>query len=277
MLSLAQLDIAEMAGEARVRALLEDLIESYRGGVRPGYELALAVWYGKSHGQHEHNLLMLFKGRTLTPMFYDDRLPLLWKTDSGGPPFVSTRSTTVDQFAGELSRNPQGLDNYFERFEVLYFDKHLLTETILNAFKVLTEPSQLLKGWYVSVHEYEGTEPPKVRNLLSSRAGWRPEIGLVKIEESQDFEYCRGLLHAEFQQKWLPLSHGGLSSFSFYTDCGDGRPGYFLFEGGSLYRLLKFEVKTAPEYSTRVLEKSRDDRYPEVHLRAVHPPELSAA
>ncbi len=100
--------------------------------------------------------------------------------------------------------------------------------------------------------------------LLAAYGQSRPYIGLVKTDEAKDFEFCRGFLNAEIGQRWLPISQGGLTNYSFFIDIRSDRPGYFLFEGGSLYQILKFEIKTAPEYATRVLERSRDDRYVEV-------------
>jgi hypothetical protein len=66
-----------------------------------------------------------------------------------------------------------------------------------------------------------------------------------------------------------------MGPYAWYGDWQSSRPGYFLLEGGSLYQILKFEVRTAPEYPTRfqLLEKLPDDRYPEVYLRAVLPTE----
>ncbi len=274
MADLAQLDLAARGGEARLRALLEDTVE-YHKGIYPGNPLALAVWFGKSPRDPEHNLLELFSGFPMNNIAGPTRVPLLWKTGSMEAPFVVIYATSVDYFVEQLSSNARALSHFFERFEVLYFEKRLLNERVLQAFNVITEPPGLSKGWYVSSEEYAKLKT--VRNLLSSHGHMRPEIGLVKIEESPDFENCRGLLHAEVSQKWLPLSPGGLSPYMFFNDLQDGRPGYFLFEGGSVYRLVKFEVRTAPEYSSRVLEKPRDDRYPEVYLRAVHPPEQAAA
>ena len=150
-----------------------------------------------------------------------------------------------------------------------------MNQEILEIFHVITEPPGLVKGWYVPESEY--TKSRNIQNLLSIHGHTKPEIGLVKTEESADFENCRGLLHVEITQKWLPLSPEGIRSYTFYNDQQTGRPVYFLFEGGALYHVLKFEVKTAPEYASRLLGKTRDDRYPEVYLRAVRPPAQPAA
>ncbi|PYU93986.1 MAG: hypothetical protein DMG25_07905 [Acidobacteria bacterium] len=269
---LAQLDLKAKGGEFRLRALLEDLVE-YHKGVYPTSRLALAVWFAKSPEGTDQNLLELFHGLRKDPkrLVLNERQSLLWKTGSEGPPFVNIHATSVEYFEEQLKSNPQEVAKYFERSEVLYFDKQLLNEDILQAFNVFTEPSGLIKGWYLSREVYNDVLTG--RYSVMSRQQTRPEIGLVKIEESADFEYCRGPLNVEVSQRWLPLSAGALSTYTFYNDLQDGRPGYFLFQGGSLYRLLKIEVKTAPEYSARLLEKLRDDRYPEVYLRAVHPPQ----
>ena len=272
----ARLDLATKGEEARLRAHLEDFVDYYKG-VYPERPLALAVWFEKSPGTVDHNLLVLFTGRGRDQSNYipSESDPLFWKTGSSGPPCVNIHSTSVDYFAGQLSSNPQELAKYRDRFEVLYFDKERLTEPILRAFNVITEPSGLLKGWYVSADEIVAGAP--VQNLLSKHSHSRPEIGLVKVYESEDFKSCRGLLHIEVSQRWLPMSPGALTDYSFYRDLVGGHPGYFLFQGGSLYQLLRFETKTVPEYSSRVLEKLRNGSYPEVYLRAVHASEGSAA
>lgn len=277
MADLAQLDLAAKGGEARLRAHLEDFVEYYFNIKIPGHDqLALVMWFGKSPQTSEHNLLALFAGYEINRIVpYAQRVPLLWKIESTGPPFVNVFTTSVDYFTGQLSLNPQSVAGYRDRCEVLYFRKQLLNKQIMFAFDVVTEPSGLMKGWYVSADEYVQSGGA-VRKLLASHSQ-RPEIGLVKMQESPDFENCRGLLHVEVEQKWLPLSPAGLSNHTFWNDWLAKRPGYFLFQGGSLYQVVRFEVKTAPEYSTRVLEKTRDDRYPEVYLRAVHQPEQPAA
>ncbi len=195
--------------------------------------------------------------------------PLVWKTNLEGGPFVRIHWTSVEHFA-QLLKDPVSVRKYVENSDVLTFGKASLPEEILRVFGVVTEPSGLIKGWYLSADQYDRSQT--VRSMLVARSRVRPEVGLVKTEESPDFENCRGIIHLEFSQRWLPVSLGGLTAYTFYNDFQDGRPGYFLFQGGSIYRLIKFEVKTAPEYSARLLEKLRDDRYTEVYLRAVHPP-----
>jgi hypothetical protein len=287
MANLAKVDLAMRGEEARLRALLEDLLPVYlRELYLPEDKLALAVWFGKSPKSQEHNLLVLFAGPSsdqIPPALPGDRRSLFWRSGSNEPPFVIPWSDSVNHFAQQLALSPQSLARFFDKPEVLYYDKELLNERILEAFNIIAEPSSLLKGWYVSAHEYEEAKAPKLRNLLARWSAVKPDIGLVKVEESQDFEHCRGLLHMEFSfgagPRWMPLRPGALHSHSFYNDLQDERPGYLLFQGGSLYQILKVEVKTAPEYPKRfgLLEKLRDDRYPEVYLRAVHPPEQSAA
>jgi hypothetical protein len=68
-----------------------------------------------------------------------------------------------------------------------------------------------------------------------------------------------------------------MQSSGFYSDWLNGQPCYLLAEGGALYLIDKFEVIYNPDYASLVLEKRPDDRYLEVYLRAVHPPEQPAA
>lgn len=273
MADLAQLDLKTKGAEARLRALLNDTVEMYQG-VRSGHRLAFAVWFGKSAGSSDQNLLELFPSPQSSEII-STRFSLQWRSGSESPPFVNLYATSVNHFSKLLDSNADEVKAFLENPEVLYFDKQLLTERILRAFNVITEPPGLLKGWYVTAEHFQ--ETPSLRALLSVYSGFRPQIGLVKVSESADFQNCRGLLQVEVGQRWIPLSLKALAVHTFFNDLQDGRSGYFLFEGGSLYQLLKFEVKTAPEYSTRVLEQLPDARYPEVYLRAVRPAEQPAA
>jgi hypothetical protein len=270
-----EIDLATKGGEAMLRALLEDLVEDYRG-VRPSHRLALAVWFGKGSGDPQQNLLMLFTG---TPMKEVLQESLSWTTGLKSLPIVHVQVdyTSVAYFLEQLRMDSPKLRPYTQNYEVLdpYVKKDLLDVQILNFFKVITEPSGLMKGWYVGADEYARCST--LRKLHTSFSQLKPEIAVVKIGESEDFENCRGLLHVEVNQRWIPLSPGTLSTFAFYNDSLDRRPGYFLFEGGSLYQILKVEVKKVPEYADRVLQRLRDDRYAEVYLRAVPLPERTAA
>jgi hypothetical protein len=276
MALLAHPDLGARGREFKLRALLEDFVEQYRG-VRSGNKLALAVWFGKSPGSESQNVLGLFQTE-MDEIRRENPLSLLWKMDAPGPPrppFVTLHWTSVNHFSKVLQSNPDALRSFFERPEVLCFDKELLDKAILRAYNVVTEPPGLLKGWYVPAEQRN--KFVTLRSLLSAYGQSKPSIGLVKIDESTDFKNCRGLLHVEVGQRWVPLSPEGLKLHTFYNDLLDERPGYFLFQGGSLYHLLKFEDKAAPESSTRLLEQLRDARYPEVYLRAVQPAENSAA
>jgi hypothetical protein len=271
MADLAQLNLASKGAEIRLRSLLEDVVQGHFG-VYPQYRLALAVWFAKSGGNIQR-LLELFSGPP-SNQFATTRFSLLWKTGSEGPPLVEVSATSVDYFSQQLTSNPVALGPFFDNWEVLYFDKSLLPGNITSAFQIVTEPAHFLKGWYVEADRAKGKT---IRDLLSSYETLKPDIGLVKTEESQDFENCRGLLHVEHNQIWVPISLNGLRIYTFYNELQQGKPGVFLFRGGSLYIPLKFEEKTAPEYSNLVLKRLPDDRYPEVYLRAKHPPEQSAA
>jgi hypothetical protein len=273
MANLAQLDLGAKGREVRLRALLEDLID-YHKGVYPNGPLALAVWFGKAPNQDEYNLLELFSNIPVNRIAGPTRVSLHWKAGLNEAPFVNIYASSVELFTEQLNANPAGTAQFLNSYEVLYFDKQRLTGEVLRSFNVVTEPGGLMKGWYLNPDEYSRAK--SVRDLMVVYGQARPAIGLVKIEESSDFESCRGLLHVEVNQKWLPISPQGLSVYSFYNDFQDGRLGYFLFQGGSLYRIVKFEVKTGPDYSNRLLEKTRDDRDPEVYLRAVHPTDSGA-
>jgi len=266
MSDVAQLNLAEKWKEVKLRALLEDMVE-YHKGVYPNGPLALAIWFKKSVQGGEHCLLELFKGILIDRIVGPTRVSLSWRIDPNEPPFVLIDATSVEFFEQQLASKSPILANYFDRYEALYFDKNLLPDNVLAAFNILTEPAGLIKGWYVTADEYAQTRD--LRGLLASHGNSKPPIGLVKMEESQDFENCRGVLNAEIGQKWLPISPSGIVNHTFYNDTLSGRAGYFLFQGGSFYQILKFEIKTAPEYSARLLERSRDDRYPELYLRAV--------
>jgi hypothetical protein len=231
--------------------------------------MALAVWFDISPDGDDQFLLELMTG---APFDTDaqDRLPLLWQTGSEGSPYARVRVTSVDHFTSLLRTDPDQVAPYRRSYEVLYFDKKLLTPEVIEFFKIITEPPGLVKGWYLSESQYQMSN--NIQGLLTRLGSARPEVGLVKTDESSDFANCRGLLHVEVSGKWLPLSPEGIRSYTFYNDWQSGVRVHFLFEGGSLYQVLKFEVKTEPEYVGRLLGRTPDDRYPEVYLRAVHAP-----
>ncbi|MGC1417385.1 MAG: hypothetical protein WA817_19005 [Candidatus Acidiferrum sp.] len=271
---LASLDLRRLGGEARLRAVLEDLVQYYVG-VYPQHPLALAIWFEKSPDRPEQNLLTLFSGKMKDVINKTPRESLRWKTGVDEPPFVEVHSTSVEYFTQELRIRPESLVRYHDHAEVLYFDKKFLTDEITQFFKIITAPSGLIRGWYISKDLYD--QSMKGEFSLRSRMQGRPEIAILKTDESPDFSYAKGIPHIELDQRWLPLSTSALGTYTWYNDLQSQRPGYLLLEGGSLYQILKFEVKTAPEFSQRVLEKLPDDRYPEVYLRAMLPIEHLAA
>ena len=268
MADLAKIDLAMAFEEKKIRALLEDRIDDLKGQY-PDREVALAVWYDKSPQKWEQKILVLWTGSRANEIYVTPPNALM----PGSTPMI--HATTVQDFTVFLDSEPQRVGQYFQNFEVLYCDKDLLTESILQAFNVRAEPSGLMKGWYVSAEGF--TAATTLQHLLARYGPVKPQIGLVKVWESPDFEHCRGLLHMAFSfgagPRWLSLPLGALSTHSFYHDWVKGYPGYLLFRGGSLYQIQKFEEKTAPEYSSQVLERLPDDRYPEVYLRAVSPTE----
>jgi hypothetical protein len=272
MAGLAQVDWQALANEAQVRALLEDFVSHYTlSAVNP---LALAVWFEKSPQAGEHKLLMLFTGPEMDGI-ETERQPLLWKAGVGGPPFIVIHWTSVRFFSQVLGSNPDFVQRSFPNVEIIYFQKRWLSRDILDAFRIVTEPLHLIKVWYLSQDEY--VKGQTVQSLLGPRGSIRREVGIVKTWESPQFETCKAIVHVEVSQQWLPSSLEGARRCGFYSDWERGRPGYFLAEGGALYYIEKFEVIRAPDYERLVVKRRPDDRYLEVYLRAVHPPEQPAA
>jgi hypothetical protein len=288
MAGLTQVDWQALANEAQVRALLQDFVSHYT--LSAVNQLALAVWFQKpsaqpvmprfglrqkSPGAGEHNLLMLFTGPEMNEIASDHQ-PLLWKEGAKGAPFIAIHWTSVDFFSQKLRSDPNFVQQFFRNAEVIYFQKRRLPHDILDAFRIVTEPSHLIKVWCVYHDQYGKGQT--VQSLLASRAGRRPEVGIVKTWESPDFETCKAIFHVEVGQQWRPASpEGTMQSSGFYSDWLSGRPCYLLAEGGALYYIEKFEVIYAPDYERVVIERRPDDRYLEVYLRAVHPPEQPAA
>ena len=273
MAGLTQIDWQAAANEAQVRALLEDFVSQYT--LPTANQLALAVWFDKSPDAGEHKLLMLFVGPEMNNI-ESELQPLLWKAGVQGPPFIKIQWTSVRFFSQRLRLDPSYVQQYYPNAEVIYFQKRSLTQDILDAFRIVTEPSHLIKVWCVSDNEYG--KGRTIQALLASRAGVRQEVGIVKTWESADFETCKAILQVEVGQQWRPANPEGIMhSSALYSDWLSGRPYCLLAEGGALYRIEKFEVIHAPDYERLVLERRPDDRYLEVYLRAVHPPERPAA
>jgi hypothetical protein len=269
MAGLTQIDWQSVANEANVRALLDDFISQYT--FSPVNQLALAVWFERAPQGSEHKLLMLFTGvemNRIEPV----RQPLLWKAGVEGPPFIEIYWTSVASFAQQLRSNSDDLQRFFRDPKVIYSQRHLLSRDIVDAFGIATQaPPHLIKVWCVYHNEYE--KGMSAQTLLASRRG-RPESGIVKTEESKDFEACKAIFHVEVGQHWRPASPEGImQSSGFYSEWLSGRPCYLLAEGGALYYVEKFEVTYAPDYERLVIERRPDDRYLEVYLRTVHPPE----
>jgi hypothetical protein len=271
--NLAQLDLRNRADEALLRALIEDLVEQYKG-YYPGQHLVLATWFGKSPGSQVQDVLLLYsepwgQGVSVHKFAVSDPISLMWKNGTNAPPFVRLHVTSVEYFDHLLTHERSAVNHYLEGADVVLFVRQGLTPTLLKEFRIQTEPAGLIKGWYIDTDAFKKTST--IQGLLGLRAHARPEVGFLKTEESPDFRTRRGLIHVEVSQRWLPLSPSGIQAYSYYTDWRRGHPGFFLFELGSLYKIINFEIKTAPEYSSRVLEASRDDRYPEVSLQGPPP------
>lgn len=271
MAGLTQIDWQSVANEANVQALLEDFVSQYTRS--PVTQLALAVWFGRSAQASEHKLLMLFTGSETNNIELVHH-SLLWQAGVEGPPFVAVHWTSVAFFALQLRSNPNDVHLYFCDPKVIYFQRHLLSPDIANAFGIITKPPGLIEVWCVSQTQYKGQT---VQSLLGSRGSFRREVGIVKTWEAPDFETCKAIVHVEVGQRWLPSSPEGISVNGFYTDVINEQSGFLLEETGVLYQIVKFEVIYDPDYGRRVIERRPDDRYVEVYLRAVHPPEKTAA
>src|SRR5580704_15803632 len=173
MATLAPFDPKARGRDARIRALLEDLVQAHKVG-RPFVNMALAVWYRKSPGSEDQFLLELimvdgfdFKG------MQNDRLSLLWKSGSEGQPYANVSVMSVDYFLDLLAGHPAEVAQYHEgSFEVIYFDKGLLSGDpsyfkLFDLFHIVTDPRGLMKGWYVTEEEFG--KVTNVQSLLSRR------------------------------------------------------------------------------------------------------------
>ncbi len=272
MAGLVQVDWQSLANEAQVRALLEDFVAHHAQSAVN--QLALAVWFGKSPQADEHKLLMLFTGPAMSKIEIE-RQPLLWKAGVEGQPYIIVHWTSVEFFSQLLLSNHAVVEEFCSNAEVIFFQRRWLSRNILDAFRIVTEPPHLIKVWCLYHDQYASGQT--VQSLLASRAGRRQEVGIVKTWESPDFETCVAIFHVEVGQQWRPASPEGIMhSSGFYSDWSSGRPCYLLAEGGAFYQVDKFDVIYAPDYANRVIERRPDDRYLEVYLRAVHPPEQPA-
>jgi len=92
----------------------------------------------------------------------------------------------VEYFTEQLRQNPASLSQYQVRSEVLYFNKQLLSDDVTRYFNVMTGPVGLIRGWYIERELYELCSKGEAN--LRSRMQARPEIGIVKTEESPDFK-----------------------------------------------------------------------------------------
>jgi len=274
MAGLTQVDWLSVASEANVRTLLEDFASHYTAS--PVNQLALAVWFERSPQANEHKLLMLFTGPEMNAI-EPVRIPLLWKSSLEGPPFIEVHWTSVAFFARQLRSDSNDLQRFFRDPKVIYSQRHFLPRDIVDAFGIAPQaPPHLVKVWCLSQDEY--TKGQSIQSMLARRGGTRQEVGIVKTWESADFETCKVILHVEVGQQWRPANPEGIMhSSALYSDWLSGRPYYLLAEGGALYHIEKFEVIYAPDYEHLVLERRPDDRYLEVYLRSVHPPEQPAA
>jgi hypothetical protein len=278
MSNLASLDMRARGGEARLRALLEDLVQYYVG-VYPQNPLALVVWFKKAPERPEQNLLALFAGRLRDEITVTPRQSLAWKTGVEGPPYLEVHASSVEHFSQRLASEPSVLSKYQDHAEVLFFDRQQLNNEITQFFNIVTTPPGLIRCWYIDADTYAKYQRREL--TLRSQMAWRPNLGIVKTEESPDFTFAKGIPHLEFSQRWLPLSLDAVKNYAWYSDWQShpDRRTYFVAEGESLYQILRFEVKTAPDYADKfqLLEKLPDDRYPEVYLRAVPPTERATA
>src|SRR5258708_4429628 len=152
--NLASLDLKALGGEARLRALLEDLVQYYVG-VYPQNPLALVVWFEKAPDHPDQNVLALFGGTLRNEITTTPRQSLRWKTGIEAPPYLEVHASSVEYFTELLRTQPDHLSRYRVRPEVLYFDKKLLTDEVVRFFNVITAPPGLIRGWYMESELYE--------------------------------------------------------------------------------------------------------------------------
>jgi len=174
---------------------------------------------------------------------------------------VYSPRTTLERM---IAFNDQWIREFSTDSETLYFDPEALCPAILDAFRIRVEPNNFLKGWYLDAAQVKelAESPGKIQQWSSSR----PTIGMMQTSESSDFARKVGIMHVEIENQWIPMGPSAVTSYTWYGDWLQRKPGALLFRGGTIFRIEGFEVKTLANISRDVVKPTPRNEYVEAHL-----------
>lgn len=255
-----------------IRTKLENLIESH---LRIEDEiLSLAIWFNKDDTERVHLMENI-----VLPQYEENHEPYEplefehasyakgWEID------IPLHHILIYSYPPEkvleymIRKEDPWIREFLNNFSVLYFNSSLLSSEILETFNIITEPKNFIKGWYLEKRSLDQLRRSK--NEIYRWQSSKHEIGILQTSESIDFNRKVGIMHVEINGKWLPSTKNGVQSYTWYKNSVERIPGFFLFEGGKIYKIEGFEVKRLPEVSKKVIQQNKYDEYVEVHLSAL--------
>jgi hypothetical protein len=174
---------------------------------------------------------------------------------------VYSPRTTLEKM---IDAKDKWIQDFTSDAETLFFDAEALSPKILDAFKIRVEPDNFLKGWYLDADQIKelAESPEKIQQWSSSR----PTLGVMQTSESTDFSRKVGIMHVEIENQWLPIGPTAVTSYTWYSDWLQRRPGAILFRGGTILRIDGFEIKTLANISKQVVKPTQKNEYVEAHL-----------
>ena len=255
-----------------VRSRLDNLIESH---LRIEDEiLSLAVWFNKDDTKKVHLLENI-----AIPQYesHKERYEPLeiehGKNAKGWELDIPLHHVIIYSYPPEkeleylIKNEDPWIHEFCNNFGVLYFNSNTLSSLILETFNIITEPEDFIKGWYLEKRHLD--QMRREKNEIYRWQSSKYHIGILQTSESIDFHKKVGIMHVEINSKWLPSTKEGVHNFVWYKNWLERIPGFFLFEGGKIYKIEGFEVKRLPRTSKKVIQPNKYDEYVEVHLSSL--------
>jgi len=249
-----------------VRAELEKLVWAHR--YLPDRAVLLAIWYRKSD-QREIHLMEAYDSKE-APQIPVIPVHLLHENNSSNWPFAEPLHHILlfsgrSQLEWMIANNDPLVGELQKDREVIFIQPDELSPSILQTLMIRTQPDGLVKGWYIPAPNLESMIQTGQRRTPDAR----PTVGVLQVSTLTDLDRKAGITHVEVDGRWLPSTKNGVNSYTWYTDSVQGQPGAILFEGGDLFQIKGFEIRTSMDYSRKVLSPNSGDEYIEAHLSRI--------